>query len=43
MERALAHSTADGQTAVVAGIRLTHGMLVGALKKYGVTPIESVG
>jgi len=43
MERALAHSTADGQASVVAGIRLTHGMLVTALKKFGVTPIGSVG
>jgi molecular chaperone GrpE len=43
MERALAHATEDGQAAVVEGIRMTHGMLVAALKKFGVTPIESVG
>ena len=43
MERALAHASEDGQAAVVEGIRMTHGMLVAALKKFGVTPIESVG
>jgi molecular chaperone GrpE len=43
LERALAHATEDGQAAVVEGIRMTHGMLVAALKKFGVTPIESVG
>jgi molecular chaperone GrpE len=43
MERALAHATEEDQAAVVEGIRMTHGMLVAALKKFGVTPIESVG
>jgi len=43
MERALAHASEDGQAAVVEGIRMTHSMLVAALKKFGVTPIESVG
>jgi len=43
MERALAHSSEEGQAAVVEGIRMTHGMLVAALRKFGVTPIESVG
>jgi molecular chaperone GrpE len=43
MERALAHASEDGQAAVVEGIRMTHGMLVAALKKFGVTPIEAVG
>lgn len=43
MERALAHASEDGQAAVVEGIRMTHGMLVAALRKFGVTPIESVG
>jgi len=43
MERALGHASEDGQAAVVEGIRMTHGMLVAALKKFGVTPIESVG
>ena len=43
MERALAHASEDGQAAVVEGIRMTHGMLIAALRKFGVTPIESVG
>ena len=43
LERALAHADEDGQSAVVEGIRMTHVMLVTALKKFGVTPIESVG
>jgi molecular chaperone GrpE len=43
LERALAHATEEGQSAVVEGIRMTHVMLVSALKKFGVTPLESVG
>jgi len=43
MERALAHASEDGLAAVVEGIRMTHGMLVAALRKFGVTPIEAVG
>jgi molecular chaperone GrpE len=43
MERALAHVSEDGQAAVAEGIRMTHDMLVAALRKFGVTPIESVG
>ncbi|MEI7816379.1 MAG: nucleotide exchange factor GrpE [Desulfuromonadales bacterium] len=44
LERALAHVTGDdGQGAVVEGIRMTHAMLLTALKKFNVTPIESVG
>jgi molecular chaperone GrpE len=43
LERALAHATEDGQSAVVEGIRMTHVMLVTALKKFGVTPLEAVG
>lgn len=43
LERALAHSSDDTQGAVVEGIRMTHGMLLTALKKFNVTPIESVG
>jgi molecular chaperone GrpE len=43
MERALGHASEDGQAAVLEGIRMTHGMLVAALKKFGVTPIEAVG
>ena len=43
MERALAHATQEDHTAVVEGIRMTHGMLVAVLKKFGVTVIEAVG
>lgn len=43
MERALGHASEDGQVAVVEGIRMTHSMLVAALRKFGVTPIEAVG
>jgi molecular chaperone GrpE len=43
LERALAHASEDGQGAVVEGIRMTHGMLLTALKKFSVTPIEAVG
>jgi molecular chaperone GrpE len=43
LERALAHATEEGQSAVVEGIRMTHVMLVAALKKFSVTPLETVG
>lgn len=43
LERALAHASEDGQGAVVEGIRMTHAMLLTALKKFNVTPIEAVG
>ena len=40
MERALAHVSDDTQQPLVEGIRLTHGMLLSALRKFGVVPIE---
>lgn len=43
LERALAHATEDDQSSVVEGIRMTHVMLVAALKKFGVTPLETIG
>lgn len=43
LERALAHASEDGLGAVVEGIRMTHAMLLTALKKFSVTPIEAVG
>ncbi len=43
LERALAHASEDSQGAVVEGIRMTHAMLLAALKKFNVTPIEAVG
>lgn len=41
MERALAHASDDSMGAIVEGVRLTLTMLQGALKKFGVTPIET--
>lgn len=41
MERALGHASEESQAAVIEGVRLTHGMLLSALKKFGVTPIET--
>ncbi|MBI2355157.1 MAG: nucleotide exchange factor GrpE [Deltaproteobacteria bacterium] len=43
LERALVHANEDGLSAVVEGIRMTHCMLVAALKKFGVTPVEAAG
>jgi molecular chaperone GrpE len=43
LERALAHVSDDSQAGVVEGIRMTHAMLLAALKKFNVTPIEAVG
>lgn len=43
LERALAHAGDDAQSGVVEGIRMTHTMLLAALKKFNVTPIEAVG
>lgn len=43
LERALAHASEDGLGAVVEGIRMTHAMLLTALKKFNVIPIEAVG
>ena len=41
MERALGHvSPDDSQQALVEGISLTHQMLLAALKKFGVVPLE---
>ncbi|MEI6213910.1 MAG: nucleotide exchange factor GrpE [Desulfuromonadales bacterium] len=43
LERALDHASEDGMGAVIEGIRMTHGMLLSALKKFSVTPIETLG
>jgi len=43
LERALAHASEDGLDALVEGIRMTHGMLLAALKKFGVTAVETTG
>lgn len=41
MERALAHSSEEGSAAIIEGVRMTHGMLMSALKKFGVTPVDA--
>jgi molecular chaperone GrpE len=41
MERALSHAVEESQNAVIEGVRMTHTMLLGALKKFGVSPIET--
>jgi len=41
MERAIAHASEEGLTAIIEGVKLTLSMLQGALKKFGVTPVES--
>lgn len=43
LERALAHASEDSHGAIVEGVRMTHAMLLAALKKFSVTPIEAVG
>lgn len=43
LERALAHASEDDLGAVVEGIRMTHAMLLAALKKFNVTPVDAVG
>ncbi len=43
LERALSHASEDSLSALVEGIQMTHSMLIGALKKFGVTPIETSG
>jgi molecular chaperone GrpE len=43
LERALEHANEDTLTALTEGIRMTHSILISALKKFGATPIESTG
>jgi molecular chaperone GrpE len=43
MERALTHVDEESMAAVVEGIELTLSMLLAAIKKFGVTPIEAKG
>lgn len=42
MERALAHVDLESQDPVITGVRMTLDMLLAALKKFGVTPVEIV-
>ena len=41
MERALDHVPADNQDPVIVGVRMTLDMLTSALKKFGVTPVDT--
>jgi molecular chaperone GrpE len=41
MERALSHATDETQAGVVEGVKLTLDMLMSALKKFGVVPLET--
>lgn len=41
MERALAHVDLESQDPVIVGVRMTLDMLLAALKKFGVTQIET--
>ncbi|AJE04970.1 nucleotide exchange factor GrpE [Geobacter pickeringii] len=41
MERALSHASEESLSAVIEGVKMTHGMLVAALKKFGVTAVET--
>jgi molecular chaperone GrpE len=43
MERALIHSSEESMSAVIEGVELTLSMLMAALKKFGVSPIETTG
>ena len=41
MERALAHASEEGLSAIIEGVKLTLSMLLSSLKKYGVTPLDA--
>jgi len=41
LERALDHASEDGLPALVEGVQMTHTLLLSALKKFGVTVVES--
>lgn len=43
LERALTHVDEEVDSAVVEGIRMTHSMLLAALKKFGVSAVEATG
>lgn len=40
LERAVAHATGDGSSAVIEGVKITLSMFLSTLKKFGVTPLE---
>ena len=41
MERAIAHASEEGLSAIIEGVKLTLSMLLSTLKKFGVTPLET--
>ena len=41
LERAISHASEEGLSAIIEGVKLTLNMLLGTLKKFGVTPLES--
>ena len=41
MERALTHADGESLGAVIEGIRMTQGVLLSVLRKFGVTPVEA--
>lgn len=43
LERALSHASENGLSGLVEGVQMTHGMLIAALKKFGVSPLEAAG
>lgn len=43
LERALSHADQSVESPLVEGIRMTHGILLTALKKFGVSAVDSVG
>jgi molecular chaperone GrpE len=43
LERALSHASEESLSALVEGIQMTNSMLMAALKKFGVTPLETTG
>lgn len=43
MERALGHASEESMSAVIEGVELTRSMLLAAMKKFGVAPIEAKG
>jgi molecular chaperone GrpE len=41
LERAVAHATGEGDSAIIEGVKITLSMLLSTLKKFGVTPLET--
>jgi molecular chaperone GrpE len=41
LERAISHASEEGQSAIIEGVKLTLSMLMGTMKKFGVTPVET--